>query len=90
MKTVIATTLILFASTASANWEAAWGTDELMINHEGHVTSQSATVDPIADSSFAFRNPELFAGHDAGGSGIGNSDRTAFELYYDNLYDKGV
>lgn len=90
MKTVIATTLILFASTASADWEAAWGTDELMINHQAHVTSPSATVDPVADSSFAFRNTELFAGHDAEDRGIGNSDRTAFELYYDNLYENGA
>jgi hypothetical protein len=88
MKTVIATTLILFASTTSADWEAAWGTDELMINHEGHVTPQSATIDPIAASGFGEDNAELFAGHAA--DGIGKHDRTAFDLCYNNLYDKGV
>ena len=88
MKTVIASTLILLASSASADWEAAWGTDELMINHEGYVTPRSVTVDPISDSAFGRDNPELFAGHEA--DGIGESGRTAFELYYEALYDQGA
>ena len=88
MKTVIAITLILFASSASADWEAAWDTDELMINHEGHVTTQSVTIDPIAASGFGEDSTELFAGHAA--DGISEHDRTAFDLYYNNLYDKGV
>lgn len=89
MKTIIATSLILFATTASADWEAAWGTDELMINHEGHVASQSTTVDPIADSGFGSGNDELFAGHEADGFGS-DAGRTAFDSYYDNLYENGV
>ena len=88
MLTVIATTLFLFASTASAVWEAAWGTEELMFNHAGAITSQSITVDPIADSAIGHGNAELFAGHAA--DGIGGNDRTAFELYYENLYDNGA
>ncbi|MEJ2321844.1 MAG: hypothetical protein P8Z31_05710 [Gammaproteobacteria bacterium] len=88
MKTLIASTLILFASGASADWEAAWGTDELMINHAGEVALQSATDDPVPDSAFGRDNPELFAGHAA--DNIGGNDRTAFELYYENLYDQGA
>jgi hypothetical protein len=89
MKTIIASSLILLASSASADWEAAWGTDELMINHDSQVSAQSVTADPIADSAFGVGNAELFAGHDADGiDTVG--DRTAFELYYDNLYEYGA
>ena len=89
MKTIIASSLILFASSASADWEAAWGTDELMINHDSHVTAQSVTVDPIADSAFGHGNAELFAGDEADGiDSVGS--RTAFELYYENLYRNGA
>jgi hypothetical protein len=89
MKTIIASSLILIASTASADWEAAWGTDELMINHEGYVTSQSNTVDPIARSAFGKGNNELFAGHESDGLDY-PVNRTAFESLINTLYENGI
>ena len=88
MKTFLAATVLVFATSASADWEAAWGTDELMINHEGHVSNHSRTVDPIADSGFGIDNDELFAGHES--DGISSSDRTAFESYYNDLSENGA
>lgn len=89
MKTIIASALILIASTASADWEAAWTTDELMINHEGYGTSQSNTFDPIARSAFGEGNNELFAGHES--DGIDNPvNRTAFGSLNNMLYENGI
>jgi hypothetical protein len=93
MKTIIASALILIASTASADWEAAWeaawATDELMINHEGYGSSQSNTFDPIARSAFGEGNNELFAGHES--DGIDNPvNRTAFGSLNNMLYENGI
>ena len=88
MKILLATTTLLFATTASADWEAAWGTDELMINHEGYVSEQSVTVDPIAESGFGNDNPELFAGHEA--DGISASGLTAYEQLSIELHENGA
>jgi hypothetical protein len=87
MKTIIAASILVLSGTASADWENAWGTDELAINHEGHVTEQSMTVDPIASSGFASGNSELQAGVKSDGSSAG---RTAHEDLSSALAEYGA
>ena len=64
MKTILAATLMLFATAATADWEDIFQNPDLTANYQGYTTESTASVDPIAET-FA-RNSDLFAGDEIG------------------------
>ncbi len=64
MKTILAATLMLVATAATADWEDVFQNPDLTANYQGYTTESTVSVDPIAET-FA-RNSDLFAGDEIG------------------------
>jgi len=64
MKTMIAATLMLVASVATADWEDVFKNPDLTSNYQGYTTASTVTVDPVAETYAD--NSDLFAGDESG------------------------
>lgn len=64
MKTIIAATLMLVATSATADWEDVFHNPDLTANYQGHTTTSTVSVDPVAEAYSG--NNDLFAGAEAG------------------------
>ncbi|MFK7848257.1 MAG: hypothetical protein AB8G77_23420 [Rhodothermales bacterium] len=64
MKTLLAATLMLATTVATADWEDVFKNPDLSSNYQGHTTVSTLSVDPVAEA-FAGNN-DLFAGAEAG------------------------
>ena len=64
MKTILAATLMLFATAATADWEAVFQNPDLTANYQGYTSTSSVSVDPVAETYAG--NSDLFAGEEAG------------------------
>ena len=64
MKTLIAATLMLVATSATADWENVFQNPDLTANYQGHTTTSTVSVDPVA-AAYS-NNSDLFAGVEAG------------------------
>ncbi len=64
MKTLIAATLMLVATSATADWENVFQNPDLTANYQGHTTASTVSVDPV--SAAYSDNSDLFAGLEAG------------------------
>ena len=64
MKTIIAATLMLVATSVSADWENIFQNPDLTANYQGHTTASTVSVDPV--SAAYSNNSDLFAGLEAG------------------------
>lgn len=64
MKTLLAATLMLVASAATADWEDVFQNPDLSINYEGHTTVSTVAFDPV-EAAYP-GNSDLFAGEEAG------------------------
>ena len=64
MKTILAATLMLVATTATADWEDIFQNPELTANYQGYTTTSTVSVDPV-NKAFS-KNGDLFAGEEAG------------------------
>ena len=64
MKTIIAATLMLVATSVTADWENVFQNPDLTANYQGHTTVSTVSVDPVAASYSG--NSDLFAGVEAG------------------------
>lgn len=64
MKTVLAATLILASSAATADWEDVFQNPDLTVNYQGYTTTSTVSADPVAETYF--RNGDLFAGEEPG------------------------
>ena len=74
MKTILAATLMLFATAATADWEDVFQNPDLTANYQGYTSTSSVSVDPVAETYAG--NSDLFAGEEAGNmmkSGIATS-----------------
>lgn len=76
MKTIIAATLMLVATSATADWENVFQNPDLSINYQGHTSTSTISVDPVAAAYSA--NSDLFAGVEAGD--VMKSDSTPTSL----------
>ena len=77
MKTLIATTLLLAATAATADWEDVFKNPDLSSNYQGYTTVSTVAVDPVAES-FA-DNSDLFAGEESGNILRGDSRTSSLE-----------
>jgi len=64
MKTLIAATLMLVATSATADWENVFQNPDLTANYQGHTTASTVSVDPVA-AAYS-NNSDLFAGLESG------------------------
>jgi hypothetical protein len=64
MKTILAATLMLFATAATADWEAVFQNPDLTANYQGYTSTSSVSVDPVAEIYAG--NSDLFAGEEVG------------------------
>ena len=64
MKTIIAATLMLVATSVSADWENMFQNPDLSANYQGYTTVSTVSVDPVATAYS--NNSDLFAGLEAG------------------------
>ena len=64
MKTLIAATLMLVATSVSADWEDMYQNPDLTANYQGYTTTSTVSVDPVA-AAYS-NNSDLFAGLEAG------------------------
>ena len=64
MKTILAATLMLFATAATADWEDVFQNPDLTANYQGYTTESTFSVDPV-NEAFS-KNADLFAGEEAG------------------------
>jgi hypothetical protein len=64
MKTILAASLMLVATTVTADWEDVFKNPDLTANYQGYTTSSSVSVDPIAETYAG--NSDLFAGEESG------------------------
>ena len=64
MKTIIAATLMLVATSVSADWENMFQNPDLTANYQGYTTVSTVSVDPVAEAYTG--NSDLFAGVEAG------------------------
>jgi hypothetical protein len=64
MKTILAATLMLVATSVSADWEDMYQNPDLTANYQGYTTTSTVSVDPVAASYSS--NSDLFAGLEAG------------------------
>ena len=64
MKTILAATLMLVATAATADWEDVFQNPDLTANYQGYTTESSVSVDPV-NEAFS-KNGDLFAGEEAG------------------------
>ena len=64
MKTILAATLMLVATAATADWEAVFQNPDLTANYQGYTSTSSVSVDPVAEIYAG--NSDLFAGEEAG------------------------
>lgn len=76
MKTIIAATLLLVATSATADWENVFQNPDLSVNYQGHTSTSSISVDPVAAAYSG--NSDLFAGVEAGD--VMKSDSTPTSL----------
>lgn len=76
MKTIIAATLMLVATSATADWENVFQNPDLSINYQGHTSTSTISVDPVAAAYSG--NSDLFAGVEAGD--VMKSDSTPTSL----------
>lgn len=76
MKTLIAATLMLVATSATADWENVFQNPDLTTNYQGHTTASTLSIDPVA-ASYS-NNSDLFAGLEAGD--VMHSDSTPSSL----------
>lgn len=76
MKTIIAATLMLVATSATADWENVFQNPDLSVNYQGHTSTSSISVDPVAAAYSG--NSDLFAGVEAGD--VMKSDSTPTSL----------
>lgn len=78
MKTILAATLMLVATAATADWEDVFQNPDLTANYQGYTTESTVSVDPI-EAAYS-GNPDLFAGEEAGD--LMNSGYTPTSLDY--------
>ena len=64
MKTILAATLMLVATTATADWEDVFKNPDLSANYQGYTTTSTVSVDPVAETYAG--NSDLFAGDEIG------------------------
>jgi len=64
MKTIIAATLMLVATSVTADWEDVFQNPDLTANYQGHTTTSTLSVDPVAAAYSD--NSDLFAGAHSG------------------------
>ena len=64
MKTILAATLMLVATIATADWEDVFKNPDLTANYQGYMTTSTVSVDPV-NEAFS-KNGDLFAGEEAG------------------------
>ena len=64
MKTLLAATLMLVATAATADWEDVFQNPDLTANYQGYTTESTVSVDPINEAFY--KNADLFAGEEAG------------------------
>jgi hypothetical protein len=64
MRTILAATLLLVVTTATADWEDVFKNPDLTANYQGYTTTSSVSVDPV-NEAFS-KNGDLFAGEEAG------------------------
>jgi hypothetical protein len=64
MKTILAATLMLVASTATADWEDVFQNPDFTANYQGYTTTSTVSVDPVAEIYAG--NSDLFAGEESG------------------------
>ncbi len=76
MKTIIAATLMLVATSATADWENVFQNPDLSVNYQGHTSTSTISVDPVAAAYSG--NSDLFAGVEAGD--VMKSDSTPTSL----------
>lgn len=76
MKTIIAATLLLVATSATADWENVFQNPDLSVNYQGHTSTSTISVDPVAAAYSG--NSDLFAGVEAGD--VMKSDSTPTSL----------
>ncbi|MEN8214482.1 MAG: hypothetical protein ABFR19_08980 [Pseudomonadota bacterium] len=78
MKTMIAATLMLFATAATADWEDIFQNPDLTSNYQGHTTVASVSYDPVAET-YA-NNSDLFAGDKSGDVRNMDSNPTSLDV----------
>lgn len=78
MKTLLAATIMLAATAATADWENVFQNPDLSSNYEGHTTVSTVVVDPV-EAAYP-GNSDLFAGEEAGD--VMNSGNTPTSLDY--------
>ena len=49
MKIILAATLMLAATTATADWEDIFKNPDLTANYQGYTTTSTVSVDPVID-----------------------------------------
>ena len=64
MKTILAASLMLVATTVTADWEDVFKNPDLTANYQGYTTTSSVSVDPVAEIYAG--NSDLFAGEESG------------------------
>ena len=64
MKTIIVATLMLVATSVSADWEDVFQNPDLTANYQGYTTEPTVSVDPVAETYAG--NSDLFAGDEIG------------------------
>ena len=78
MKTLIAATLMLVATSVSADWENIFQNPDLTANYQGHTTVSTVSVDPVAAAYSG--NSDLFAGVESGDMMKTDSTPTSLEV----------
>lgn len=63
MKIILAASLMLIATAATADWEDVFQNPDLTSNYQGYTTVSTVSVDPVSEA-FA-GNSDLFSGHEA-------------------------
>ena len=64
MKTLLAATLMLVVTTATADWEDVFQNPDFTANYQGYTTESTVSVDPVAETYAG--NSDLFAGDEIG------------------------
>ncbi len=64
MKIILAATLMLVATAATADWEDVFQNPDFTANYQGYTTESSVSVDPVAETYAG--NSDLFAGDEIG------------------------
>ena len=64
MKTILAATLMLVATAATADWENVFQNPDLTANYQGYTTVSTVSFDPVAETYAG--NSDLFAGDEIG------------------------